>query len=143
MQTEELYVLRCRPPVLGLHRLREKTGRHMAALLKSEQVELDDLASRRQEVEQCKTYRKWGWLKKRRQDELQYACQCSRRMGAIMIKLFHWQPVDFLRYLNCDLLEYDAVRVHKYVAGFREECSFHLQGRKLLYRALDALHTWN
>jgi hypothetical protein len=30
----------------------------MAALLKPEQVELDDLASRRQEVEECKTYRK-------------------------------------------------------------------------------------
>jgi hypothetical protein len=30
----------------------------MAALLKLEQVELDDLASRRQEIEQCKTNRK-------------------------------------------------------------------------------------
>jgi hypothetical protein len=32
----------------------------MAALLKPEHVELDDLASRRQEVEESKTYRKWG-----------------------------------------------------------------------------------
>jgi hypothetical protein len=30
----------------------------MAALLKPEQVELDDLASRRQEVEECETHRK-------------------------------------------------------------------------------------
>jgi hypothetical protein len=30
----------------------------MAALLKPEQVELGDLASRRREVEECKSYRK-------------------------------------------------------------------------------------
>jgi hypothetical protein len=70
----------------------------MAALLKPEQVELDDLASRRQEVEESKTYRKWGWLKKCRQEEMHSACHCSSLMGAVMIKWFHWQPVDLLWY---------------------------------------------